>query len=68
MEISMVPAGKVTAGEAAKIIGVSRQRVDVLINEGRLTVVGTVGAQKIRLLDRAQVKRFKKEREKKKGK
>lgn len=60
----MVPADKVTPGEAAEILGVSRQRVDVLINEGRLTVVDTVGAQKIRLLSRSEVMRFKRERDK----
>ncbi len=61
----MVPADKVTPSEAGKILGVSRQRVDVFINEGRLRIVYRVGPQKMRLLDRAQVERFKKEREKK---
>ena len=61
----MVPADKVTPSEAGKILGVSRQRVDVFINEGRLKVIDRVGPQKMRLLDRAQVKRFKKAREKK---
>ena len=61
----MGPDNQITPGDAAKILGVSRQRVDVLINEGRLTVLDTVGPQKIRLLDRAQVERFKKEKEKK---
>ncbi len=60
----MVPADKVTPSEAGKILGVSRQRVDVFINEGRLKVIDRVGPQKMRLLDRAQVERFKKEREK----
>ena len=61
----MVPADKVTPSEAGNILGVSRQRVDVFINEGRLKVIDRVGPQKMRLLDRAQVKRFKKAREKK---
>ena len=55
----------ITPSEAAKIIGISRQRVDVLISDGRLTVVERVGPQKIRLLDRKAVKQFKKAREKK---
>ena len=61
----MVPEGQITPGQAAEILDVSRQYVDVLINEGWLTVVDTVGAQKIRLLDRAQVERLKKKRDKK---
>ena len=61
----MKAKGYITPSEAAKILGISRQRVDVLISDGRLTVVDTVGAQKIRLLDRKAVQRFKKEREKK---
>ena len=61
----MVPEGQITPGEAAEILGVSRQRVDQFIRKGLLAVVDTVGPQKIRLLDRAQVERFKKEREKK---
>ena len=54
----------ITPSEAAKILGVSRQRVNVLINEDRLTVVDRIGPQKIRLLDRVQVERFKRERAK----
>ena len=61
----MVPEGQITPGEAAEILGVSRQRVDQFIREGLLAVVDTIGPQKIRLLDRGQVERFKKEREKK---
>ena len=61
----VVPEGQITPGEAAEILGVSRQRVDQFIREGLLAVVDTVGHQKIRLLDRAQVERFKREREKK---
>lgn len=61
----MKAKGYITPSEAAKIIGISRQRVDVLISDGRLTVVDRVGPQKIRLLDRKAVQRFKKEREKK---
>lgn len=55
----------ITPSEAAKILGVSRQRVNVLINEDRLTVVDRIGLQKIRLLDRKAVLRFKRGREKK---
>ncbi len=61
----MVPADKVTPSEAGKILGVSRQRVDVFISEGRLKVVDRVGPQKMRLLERAEVERFKRERKKK---
>ncbi len=61
----MKPKGYITPSEAAKILGISRQRVDVLISDGRLTVVDRVGPQKIRLLDRKTVQQFKKEREKK---
>ena len=64
----MKRTGLITATEAAQILGVSRQHVDRLIRNGQLPVVDIVGTQKIRLLDRAQVERFKKEREKKKGK
>ncbi len=64
----MKRTGLITATEAAQILGVSRQQVDRLIKNGQLPVVDIVGTQKIRLLDRAQVERFKKEREKKKGK
>ena len=60
----MGPEGQITPGEAAKILGVSRQRINVLINVGQLTVVDTVGPQKIRLLERTQVEQFKKERDK----
>ncbi len=60
----MGPEGQITPGEAAKIRGVSRQRINVLINVGQLTVVDTVGPQKIRLLERTQVEQFKKERDK----
>lgn len=56
-----------TLTEAAEYLGVSRQRTHVLIKEGRLEVVNTIGGHKLILLDRAQVKRFKREREKKKG-
>ena len=61
----MGPEGQITPGEAAKILGVSRQRINVLINVGQLTVVDTVGPQKIRLLERTQVEQLKKERDKK---
>ena len=61
----MVPADKVTPSEAGKILGVSRQRVDEFINEGRLKVVDRVGPQRMRLLNRSEVMRFKKERDKK---
>jgi len=64
----MKRTGLITATEAAQILGVSRQHVDRLIRNGQLPVVDIVGTQKFRLLDRAQVERFKKEREKKKGK
>lgn len=61
----MVPADKVTPSEAGKILGVSRQRVDVFISEGRLKVVDRVGPQRMRLLNRSEVMRFKRERDKK---
>ena len=61
----MGPEGQITPGEAAKILGVSRQRINVLINVGQLTVVDTVGPQKIRLLERTQVEQLKKEGDKK---
>jgi len=61
----MKRTGLITATQAAQILGVSRQHVDRLIKNGQLPVVDIVGTQKIRLLDRAQVERFKKEREKK---
>ncbi len=61
----MKRTGLITATEAAQILGVSRQHVDRLIRNGQLPVVDIVGTQKIRLLDRRAILRFKKEREKK---
>jgi len=54
----------ITPSEAALILGVSRVRVHQLIREGKITVVHTVGPQKIKLLDKADIKRLKKMREK----
>lgn len=50
-----------STGEAARRIGVSRERVHYLIQEGRLSVVATVGFGR-RLLDAEEVKRFVRER------
>jgi len=54
----------ITPSEAALILGVSRMRVHQMIREGKISVVHTVGAQKIKLLDKAEVKRLQKMREK----
>ena len=54
----------ITPTEAAIILGVSRMRVHQMINEGKLSVVQTVGAQKIKLLSKAKVERLQKAREK----
>ncbi len=54
----------ITASEAAIILGVSRVRIHQMIDEGKLPVVQMVGAQKIKLLSKAKVERFRKEREK----
>ena len=54
----------ITPSEAAIILGVSRERVHQMINEGKLSVVQTVGLQKIKLLSKAKVKRLQKAREK----
>ena len=66
--INMQDKPYMTLTEAAELLGLTRQRVHVFIKDGRLGVVNRVGGHKLILLDRAQVKRFKKEREKKKGK
>jgi len=55
----------ITPQEAADIIGVSRSRVDQLIETDRLQVVARLGGKRTRLLDRRAILRFKKEREKK---
>jgi excisionase family DNA binding protein len=54
----------ITPTEAAKILGVSRQHVHRLIGDGRIKVVETIGPQNTRLLNKAQVTRFQKERKK----
>jgi len=54
----------ITPSEAALILGVSRMRVHQLIREGKITVIHTIGAQNIKLLDKAKVKRLQKAREK----
>ncbi len=58
----------ITPQEAADIIGVSRSRVDQLIETDRLQVVARLGGKRTRLLDRRAILRFKKERKKKKPK
>ncbi len=55
----------ITPQEAADILGVSRSRVDQLIETDRLQVVARLGGKRTRLLDRRAILRFKKEREKK---
>lgn len=52
----------VTAAEAANILGLSKMRVHQMIDEGKLSVVQTVGAQSIKLLNGAEVKRLKRSR------
>lgn len=54
-----------TLTEAADFLGLSRQRVHTFIKDGRLKVVNKIGGLKVILFDRAQVERFKREREKK---
>ncbi len=58
----------ITPQEAADIIGVSRSRVDQLIETDRLQVVARLGGKRTRLLDRRAILRLKKERKKKKPK
>ncbi|MDA2916065.1 helix-turn-helix domain-containing protein [Nitrospinae bacterium AH_259_B05_G02_I21] len=53
-----------TLTEAAEYLDVSRQRVHAIIKDGRLEVVNKIGGHKMILLDRAQVERFKRERDK----
>ena len=62
--INMKERPYMTLTEAAERLGVSRQRVYAIIKDGRLDVVNRIGGLKMILLDRAQVERFKKEREK----
>ncbi len=55
----------ITPQEVADILGVSRSRVDQLIETDRLQVVARLGGKRTRLLDRRAILWFKKEREKK---
>lgn len=54
----------ITPTEAAEILGVTRQSVDLMINTGKLAVADTIGPQNIRLLDRAQVVALRRARQK----
>lgn len=62
--INMKDKPYMTLTEAAELLGLTRQRVHAFIKDGRLGVVNRVGGHKLILLDRAQVKRLKKERDK----
>ena len=63
--INMKDKPYMTLTEAAEHLGLTRQRVHVFIQDGRLKVVNRIGGLKVILLDRAEVKRFKRERDKK---
>ena len=52
----------ITPAEAAIILGVSKMRVHQMIDEGKLSVVHTVGLQKIKLLNKAKVEQLQKAR------
>ena len=60
----MKPQDLITTGEAAEILGLTQSAVDNIILRNGLKVIATVSKQKFRLLDRKDVERLKKEREK----
>ena len=60
----MKPQDLITTGEAAEILELTQSAVDNIILRGGLKVVATVSKQRFRLLDRNDVERLKKEREK----
>lgn len=65
--ITMKEKPYMTLTEAAELLAVTRQRVHAIIREGRLEVIDTIGGHRLILLDRKQVERLKRERDKAKN-